>query len=291
MNFEERALSFSCYDSQLYGILSLPEKAISRGVLIVVGGPQYRVGSHRQFMLLARNLASHGVPVMRFDCRGMGDSEGDVRNFENIEDDLCCAIDQFFEEVHFLKELVIWGLCDAASAALFYAFQDLRVTGLVLLNPWVRTEESIAKARLKLYYVDRFFEREFWSKIWQGHFNFSEAAQFFLKDVSKTLAGKRGKTNILSNRASNEVYNTTLLPDRMFDGLKCFTGKVLLITSGDDFTAQEFKDLVKASNKWQKLLRSPNVKHSDIPEADHTFSRREWSDQVAAWTKEWIQSW
>ncbi len=83
MNFEERALSFSCHDSWLYGILSLPEKVISRGVLIVVGGPQYRVGSHRQFMLLARYLAAHGVPVMRFDCRGKGDSEGDaVWNFE-----------------------------------------------------------------------------------------------------------------------------------------------------------------------------------------------------------------
>ena len=103
MNFEERALGFSCHDSWLYGILSLPEKVISRGILIVVGGPQYRVGSHRQFMLLARHLAAHGVPVMCFDCRGMGDSEGDARNFEGIEDDLYCAIDQFFEEVDSLK--------------------------------------------------------------------------------------------------------------------------------------------------------------------------------------------
>ena len=291
MNFEERALSFSCQDSWLYGILSLPEKVISRGVLIVVGGPQYRVGSHRQFMLLARHLAAHGVPVMRFDYRGMGDSEGDARNFEGIEDDLSCAIDQFFEEVDALKEVVIWGLCDAVSAALFYAYQDQRVTGLVLLNPWVRTDEGIAKARLKHYYVARLLEPEFWSKIWQGHFNFTKAVQSFSKNVSEALTGRKGIVATLKGRSSNEPCDLTSLPERMFDGLKRFKGKTLLITSGDDLTAQEFTDLVKASPKWQKLLGSPNVRHFDIPEADHTFSRHDWRDQVASWTREWIQSW
>jgi exosortase A-associated hydrolase 1 len=290
MNFEERALSFSCHDSWLYAILSLPEKVISRGVLIVVGGPQYRVGSHRQFVLLARHLAAHGVPVMRFDYRGMGDSEGDARNFKYIKDDLYYAINQFFEEVHSLKEIVIWGLCGAASAALFYAYQDRRVTGLVLLNPWVRTDKGIAKARLKHYYAARLLEPEFWSKIWQGHFNFTKAVQSFLKVVSEAFAGRKGTAATLG-RTSNESCDPTSLPGRMFDGLKRFEGRVLLITSGNDLTAQEFNDLVKASPKWKKLLGSPNMKHFDIPEADHTFSRQEWRDQVASCTREWVQSW
>jgi exosortase A-associated hydrolase 1 len=291
MNFEERAVSFACNDSWLYGILSLPVKAVSRGVLIVVGGPQYRVGSHRQFVLLARNLAAHGVPVMRFDYRGMGDSEGDARNFEDIKDDLYCAINQFFEEVESLKELVIWGLCDAASAALFYAYQDQRVTGLVLLNPWVRTDQSIAKARLKHYYVARLLDPAFRRKIWQGQFSFINAAQSFLKNVSKVLTGKKENVAFLNGSATNKTSGLALLPERMFEGLKRFEGRVLFITSGDDLTAQEFLDLVKASHKWQKLLGSPGMKHFDIPEADHTFSKHKWGDRVASWTREWIQSW
>src|SRR5690606_34644237 len=106
------------------------------GVLIIVGGPQYRVGSHRQFVLLARYLAERGIPVMRFDYRGMGDSDGDMRTFEHVGKDLGSDIDYFFSECSFLKDIVIWGLCDAASAALFYAHQDRRISGLVLLNPW-----------------------------------------------------------------------------------------------------------------------------------------------------------
>jgi len=59
---EERAFTFSCQGSELVGIAHLPAVEADRGVLIVVGGPQYRAGSHRQFLLLARELAREGVP-------------------------------------------------------------------------------------------------------------------------------------------------------------------------------------------------------------------------------------
>ena len=46
---------------------------VATAVLVVVGGPQVRAGSHRHFVQLARHLATHGHAVMRFDVRGMGD--------------------------------------------------------------------------------------------------------------------------------------------------------------------------------------------------------------------------
>lgn len=60
------------------------EHEVPLGLLMVVGGPQYRVGSHRQFVLLARDLAAAGIPVFPFDYRGMGDSTGQARDFEGI---------------------------------------------------------------------------------------------------------------------------------------------------------------------------------------------------------------
>src|SRR4051812_2979776 len=94
---QERAVAFDCQGERLYGVISLPSSAsnqpVTRGVLIVVGGPQYRAGSHRQFTLLARSLAARGIAAMRFDYRGMGDSEGAMRDFESVQDDVRAALD------------------------------------------------------------------------------------------------------------------------------------------------------------------------------------------------------
>ena len=59
----ERVVAFRCDGASLWGILSQSGsdvRAYQTGILIVVGGPQYRVGSHRQFVLLARALARVG---------------------------------------------------------------------------------------------------------------------------------------------------------------------------------------------------------------------------------------
>jgi hypothetical protein len=64
---------------------------------------------------------------------------------------------------------------------------------------------------------------------------------------------------------------------------------VLLILSGNDLTAQEFKSVVKESSGWQELLAAERVTRHDLPEANHTFARRDWRDQVARWTEAWIR--
>jgi len=287
---EQRPLSFPCHGSWLYGLISVPRNPGPKGVLIVVGGPQYRVGSHRQFTLLANDLAANGIAAMRFDYRGMGDSQGEARSFEYIEDDMRCAIDRFFQELPELKEVVIWGLCDAASAALFYAHQDRRVTGLVALNPWVRTEQGAAKAYLKHYYLTRLFARDFWRKLARGQFNWAMAMRSFARFIAQAWPGP-GKSLALSPENSAPAHNGANLPQRVFAGLSRFQGKVLFILSGDDLTAQEFLEAARSCRQWRKLLQSPRVQRLDLKEANHTFSRRQWRDQVALWTRDWIRSW
>lgn len=291
MDFVERALRFTCHGTWLYGILSLPEQTCSRGVLIVVGGPQYRVGSHRQFALLARKLAEEGVPVLRFDYRGMGDSDGEIHSFENVEDDIRTAIDQLVVQAPAVKEVVIFGLCDAACAALFYASQDPRVRGLALVNPWVRTDEGIAKVYLRHYYLTRLFDRELWNKIRLRRFEYGVAARSFLRLLGSALWGWARKMPRTEHDDRNKPGDRLRLPDRMFEGLDRFTGKTLFIFSGNDLTAREFLSLVEGSRKWQRRLDSPQIEQRHLPDANHTFSRRDWRDQVATWINEWIKSW
>ena len=280
MTGREDALVFDCAGESLVGILGGAAHAASRGVLIVVGGPNYRAGSGRQFTLLARRLALSGVPTLRFDYRGMGDSGGDTRTFEHVSEDIRCAVDRFFAAVPSLRDVVIWGLCDAASAALMYAHSDARVSGLVLLNPWVRTTQGLARVHLKHYYVRRLFQASLWQKLARGEFDFRGAASALRRIVVEAL-GKR--------RASSSQSERSFL-ERMEEGLRGFRGKVLLILSGNDLTAQEFKDFVAGSKRWQDLLAREEVSRHDLPEANHTFARHDWRDQVERWTETWVKA-
>jgi len=278
----ESPLVFECQNEQLFGIVHAPQQPDSQfkktGVLIVVGGPQYRVGSHRQFLLLARRLAENGYPVMRFDYRGMGDSTGKLNDFENVNYDIAAAIDNFVQVIPGLEKIIIWGLCDAASAAMFYAPTDPRVKGLVLLNPWVRTDQGEAKAFLKKYYFQRFLSKDLWLKLIKGGINPVQVISSLANIVKKAFK---------KESQSNEQLS---LPERMLAGLKAYNGDIMLILSGNDLVAEEFKNLVNESADWKSALASTRTKTVSLSEANHTFSSVKWRDQVETWTLEWLEA-
>jgi uncharacterized protein len=290
VHFVERALRFHYHDTPLYGVISLPDQPSPRGVLIVVGGPQYRAGSHRQFVLLARQLAEAGIPALRFDYRGMGDSEGEVRSFEQVDDDIRAAVDQFVREAPAVREIVIFGLCDAACAALFYAHRDSRIRGLVLVNPWVRTSEGLAKVYLKHYYLSRLLDRALWQKIFAGRFEYRKAASSFFRTLAAVTSGRPRKSSMVLNASGAMCDHSAPLPDRMLEGFRRFRGHVLFILSGNDLTAKEFLDMVNGAAEWREQLASPAVDCRTLQDANHTFSRRDWRDQLGQWIREWIGS-
>ena len=170
MSYVERPVLFDCEGERLVGVIAVPEQAARVAVLVVVGGPQYRAGSHRQFVRLARALAADGFPAMRFDYRGMGDSTGAARTFEDCRPDIAAAVAALRANCPDVERIVLWGLCDAASAALDYWHEarDPVIAGMVLLNPWVRSETTLAKAHIKHYYGRRLLAKEFWAKLLSG---------------------------------------------------------------------------------------------------------------------------
>lgn len=277
----EEVTVFDCGGSQLAGILHHAEAPAERGVLIVTGGPQYRIGSHRQFLLLARRFAAAGVPTFRFDHRGSGDSEGPYLGFEGIDEDIRAAVDAFVERSPGMRRVVLWGICDAASAILFFAARDPRVAGIVLVNPWVREEADEDRAMVKHYYGRRLLEGAFWRKLLSGEVALLSAIGGLAGRVfgwlRSSAAGKGGGQGPAAS-----------LPDRMAQGLADFKGPVGLIISGRDLTAREFEDAA-GDPLWRRLLAEDRVTRHDLPAADHTFSRRVWRDSVASWTLTWLQ--
>lgn len=275
--YHDDVLTIPCQGEVMPGILSEPAgttpAAGDLGVLLIVGGPQYRVGCHRQFTLLGRALATGGIPCLRIDYRGMGDATGEARDFEQIDDDIAAALDHWQEQRPTLRRFVIWGLCDAASAALMYVQgrADARVAGLCLANPWVRTQESLARAQVRHYYWDRLRQASFWRKLLSGRVAMS-AVRELLSKIGQSRGGS-GDARALHYTA------------RMADGLRRFPGPVLLMLSGDDLVAKEFLDLCRnGGSAWEGLLDRPLLRREDLPDADHTFASAIWRSQVEAWT-------
>ena len=293
---ESEAVIFPCAGEELVGVLHRPStNAGARcGVLIVVGGPQYRIGSHRQFVYLARALADQGIPVFRFDYRGMGDSSGSLSGYTDIHTDIAGAIDAFQRAIPGLMEVVMWGLCDAATASVFYASGDERVKGLVLVNPWVYSPQGAAKAYLKHYYLDRLLSKGFWRKVLKGEYNpFSSASS--LIGVAVTASKSEPAKQALNSGEDPQTPSmpgqaTGNLVQRFSDGLNQFKGPVLLILSGNDLTAAEFSDAANGHRKLGKQLARTNLCLQSIPEADHTFSTKEWRENVEQLTIDWCRS-
>ena len=283
----ERPVLFSCEGEHLLGVLhpapSAAGQAGALGVVVVVGGPQVRAGSHRQFVQLARALAAAGHPTLRFDVRGMGDSSGVQRSFEHISPDIGAAIDTLMAAQPQLRGVVLWGLCDGASAALLYLHDtaDARVQGLCLLNPWVRSEATQAQVQVKHYYTQRLLQLSFWRKAIGGGVGL------------QALRGLIGSVNTLlrAQRATAQTSPATSLHyvARMAAAWQAFSGPVLLQLSENDFTAREFEAAMKSHPAWKGAARRANLVFSPIVQADHTLSEPACRLTAETLCVEWLQ--
>lgn len=278
----ERPIWIDCCGSRMLGIVAEPVAATDRrnlGLMIAVGGPQYRVGSHRQFTLLARRLAERGYVTLRFDFRGMGDSDGEMRSFETVREDLRAAAAALESNLTERARIVIWAMCDAASAALMFCADLPRLASMVLVNPWARGESSYAEVTLKHYYRGRLASGAFWKKLLGGKV-----------DVFRSLQGFFGNILTAASRnmppAANEHSDFRV---GMARGLRAVQGEVLLMLSGNDLTAQEFLSHAGSDPHWRGLLDSPRVKRESLAEADHTFSTAQWREWAEDRTLQWLQ--
>ena len=289
----EQALVFVCQGEALVGVVSLASDGhavpSNTAVLVIVGGPQYRVGSHRQYVQLTRYLAAQGVPAMRFDVRGMGDSPGAQLSFEDINDDIAAAIAALQAALPGVHRVALWGLCGGASAALLYwrATRDARVQGMVLVNPWVRSDVSLARTQVKHYYLKRVMERSFWLKLLRGG-----VAGKALGDLGHNLRlAAQKKAPGAAAAAKALVPDDASLQERMADGWAQFAGPTLLILSGNDYTAKEFLETASGDARWQKNLAQAGVTRLDLADADHTFSQFAAQRHVEEATARWLFSW
>lgn len=278
--FAESPLRFDCAGDMLIGIVAAPTTpARAVGVVIVVGGPQYRAGSHRQFVLLARHLAAAGHVTLRFDVRGMGDSGGEARDFDQLSDDIGAAVGALLDQRPQLRRVVLLGLCDGASAALLYLHEtpDPRVAGLCLVNPWVRSDASLARTHVRHYYLQRLSQAGFWTKLLSGRVASRAVGEAI---ASVRLAWRGGGGGAAQVALSYQ--------ERMAAAWRAFRGPLLLVLSAKDYTAREFADQLDAGGCWDGAWTRPRLRRLDVEGADHTFSTASHRVSLEEATASWL---
>lgn len=289
MRHTEHALAFQCEGDELIGIVSVPDgadQAPETGLLIVVGGPQYRVGSHRLFVSLARLAARQGLAAMRFDHRGMGDGLGTTHTFESIVPELHAAIDALQQQVPTINKVVLWGLCDGASASCFYADLDPRVAGLILVNPWVHTQEGAAITHLRHYYRQRLLSRGLWMKLLSGKLPRILPATRLAASVVRSRLMSLLQPRSARGSAAEHAHP---LPLRMGHQLLHSGRPVAVALSDDDKVAREFEDQAWPTPTWQQVRDKQLLELVHLTQADHTVTSEEAAKRLCELSVSWAQ--
>lgn len=106
------------------------------GVLFLNAGVIHRIGPHRSHVKLARHLAQAGIPSLRLDLSGLGDSgraAGTMSMLAQVGADIRAALDLLASRAG-VSQFVIMGICSGAEYAYLYAATDSRVSGLVMID-------------------------------------------------------------------------------------------------------------------------------------------------------------
>ena len=242
-----RLIAFPCGEAELAGSLDAGEGRI--GLVMVTGGSQTRIGSHRMYERLSKALVEKGYSCLRFDRRGVGDSAGEDPGFEGSEPDITAAVAALYDACPALERVYGFGLCDGGTALALHGLAA-GLDGVILVNPWlVETEaDSPAPAAIRAHYRKRLMSLEGWKKIVSGAVDYRK----LLRSVRSATASRRHSS----------------LAEKAAFGLTIGVYPVWLIVADGDATAIAALDQIANAE-----LGFPIEGRETIRSDSHTFAR------------------
>jgi dienelactone hydrolase len=138
----ERSFAFGP-DEGLIGTVCLPQHRhdvdAKIGVLLFNAGVVHRIGPHRINVRLARQLAESGIPSIRFDLAGQGDSarsHGNLGFEQQAVKDIQAAMD-CLGNVANVSRFALFGFCSGGVHSYATAKIDERVAGLLMYDTYI----------------------------------------------------------------------------------------------------------------------------------------------------------
>lgn len=287
----ETALTFGDQGA-LVGVLTTPagmrRRSDGHAVILLNSGIVHRVGVNRLYVKLARHLAALGVPALRFDFAGVGDSlhRRDGVGF------VPAAIAETREAMGLVGPLtgadrfVLIGMCSGAVIAFRTALEDDRARAAVLINPLghlhgeacLISQACLSKVRSRHYLrlgMRSSFRRSAWLRALTGRVDLVPVLGAFRKGFQLKRGPSQSTDEVGPADAAREMMR---LADR---------GVRLLEIHAE---ADEGLDYVRLrlGPRAEEIWRRPGMTYEVIKSANHTFTGLWAQRQLLASITEWV---
>ena len=272
--YHERGVRFGQAD-RLFGILCVPNHArgAAPAIILLNTGLEYRVGPHRLYVPVARELAALGHLVLRYDLGGIGDSPPPPGALENVAYPPH-ALDDAREAIAFMRKqapgrrLIVAGLCSGGWHAFCAAREGLQVDAILAVNAplylrdgvwptikqWIEYQE-IGNYRSKLRDPAR------WVNALRGRAAYGYFARFAASYVRQKVGGRIAS-----------VFGSRLLDGlvRDLDGIRARGITSLFVFSRGDAGLEYFK--LHAGPAFLRRKARKSIRYVVVDAAGHTFS-------------------
>jgi len=269
-------------DSGLVGILT--HAGATKGgaaVVLLNSGLVYRAGPARLYVRLARRFAAAGLPALRLDFSGIGDSaaRADSLTFaESAPLEAARAMDWLTERLG-VTRFLLTGICSGARVSFRAALRDERVVGIGLLNPRGLGDEDFTELREVAASYDAFRvfgDASRWKRLLTGRIDYASSIRNLIGAVLRM------------RRKQEAVAQASAVPEEL--------GRLLErgVEAGIFFSEREFGRTylrLALGPDYDALLAHPHVTEHIIPEADHTFTWPESQDAVVEALLRWSARW
>jgi len=149
----DKAIVFGKYD-HLMGIVNFPNDSSmtfspkvvgsdkpksnqpSVAMILLTAGMLHNAGPFRMYVNVADDLAKHGIPSLRFDLSGIGESLGVGAGGKSIDRAANEAIEamDYLSSNYGIDEFILFGLCSGADDSMQTALKDERVKGVIAID-------------------------------------------------------------------------------------------------------------------------------------------------------------
>ncbi|MDM0115081.1 hypothetical protein QTI66_23230 [Variovorax sp. J22R133] len=296
MESNETPLTFGP-DGTLVGVLTQPVNTptSSVGCLLLNVGVNPRMGPRRINVKAARELASVGIPSLRIDLSGVGDSRAsggraDFRTQALL--DMQAAIDQLQASTG-LRQFIVFGICSGAANGMALTLADPRIVGLakfdgyIFLTKAVRLERKIR--RLLAFPFNPSIRRSFrgwvdWTEWASNPLDAAARQKVLSRFAGRAAPQSTEETGIFEDgspeyEAADFTRDMTKLVDRGVD--------MYLMYSATLHSVDHNRDLLKGLGNPPFLQR---IRYKFWPDVDHTITtlaaQRKLLDEVRKWAVE-----